>query len=484
MATGAAARARRAQAAPSDEEPELRRSPTLADASPPWLISLVVHLALLLILALFVTPAGEGLGRVLLTIGQSEGDTPGELGEFTIEQNSELLEPSESLELNELVDIDALELSEVMTESTLPELAAVDEGLGRELLPVAPMVSGRSGAMRKTLLGLYGGTGETENAVQLGLKWLSRQQRSDGSWSLTGPYDAGGSNENKPAATAMALLAFLGDGHTHQSGDYQAVVDKGIRWLVRQQDRDGFFAKDGRSHQQSYAQAQCSMAVCELYAMTEDSWLREPAQLALQYAERAQAAKGGWRYQPGEAGDTSVTGWYVLALQSGMAGGLQVDQSTLYKVRDFLDTVQHDQGSAYGYQPFGPPSVAMSAEGLLCRQYLGWPRDEPALVRGVTRLVEEALFDRSDPNFYYWYYATQVMHHYGGGPWRSWNEKMSVELPAMQTSSGREAGSWAPQRDRWGSSGGRLYSTCFAIYCLEVYYRHMPLYRAIEGGSG
>lgn len=441
-----------------------------------------MHLALLLILALFVTPAGEGLGRVLLTIGQAEGDSRGELTEFAINQDGELLEPTESPELNELVDIDVFEMNEVMSETTLPELAVVDEGIGQELLPVAPMVSGRSGALRKTLLGLYGGTAETEEAVELGLKWLSRQQRSDGSWSLVGPYNDGGSNENKSAATAMAMLAFLGAGHTHQSGDYQKVVDKGIRWLVKQQDRDGFFAQDARRHQQAYAQAQCSMAVCELYAMTEDSWLREPAQLALQYAERAQAAKGGWRYSPGEAGDTSVTGWFVLALQSGMAGGLHVERSTLYKIEDFLDTVQHDDGSAYGYQPFGPPTSAMTAEGLLCRQYLGWPRDEPALVRGVTRLIEESLFDRSDPNFYYWYYATQVMHHYGGGAWRSWNEKMSVELPAMQTRSGREAGSWAPQRDRWGSSGGRLYSTCFAIYCLEVYYRHMPLYRAIGEG--
>src|SRR5690606_39003438 len=106
--------------------------------------------------------------------------------------------------------------------------------------------------------------------------------------------------------------------------------------------------------------------------------------------ERAQADRGGWRYRPKEAGDTSVTGWYVLALQSGLAAGLTVDQSALYKVRDFLDTVQHDQGAAYGYQPYSPPTAPMTAEGLLCRQYLGWPRDEPALARGVTLLIEES----------------------------------------------------------------------------------------------
>jgi hypothetical protein len=84
-----------------------------------------------------------------------------------------------------------------------------------------------------------------------------------------------------------------------------------------------------------------------------------------------------------------------------------------------------------------------------------------------------------DADFYYWYYGTQVLHHYGGEPWRAWNNVMREELPAAQVKTGREAGSWAPQRDgRWGSAGGRLYTTCMAIYCLEVYYRHMPLYKS------
>ena len=84
----------------------------------------------------------------------------------------------------------------------------------------------------------------------------------------------------------------------------------------------------------------------------------------------------------------------------------------------------------------------------------------------------------SDRDVYYWYYATQVLHHYGGSPWRRWNEVMRVELPKAQVKEGREDGSWAPQMDRWGRNSGRLYTTCMSLYCLEVYYRHMPLYRA------
>jgi hypothetical protein len=431
---------------------------------------------------LIVSPVGEGLNSLMLTIGQSDQNSEGEFATFEIGEDTEVIEPSETLALESLATVDLFEMADVTVEPEFPALTTVEKGLGPEILPISSMFVGRSGAMRQTLLSIYGGTKETEDAVELGLRWLVRQQSKDGSWSLRGPYGDGASGENRVAATAMALLAFLGAGHTHQDGEHSRVVQRGIRWLLQQQDREGFFANEGSSHQRTYAQAQSSIVVCELYGMTEDSWLRDAAQGALKYAEKAQGRDGGWRYNPGDSGDTSVTGWYVMALQSGIAAGLEVDQSTLYKVREFMDTVMDSDGVRYSYQPRGSPSATMTAEGLLCRQYLGWQPTEPGLIQGVNMLVEPNwIFKRQDPNVYYWYYATQVLHHYGGSPWRVWNEVMREELPAMQVKQGREAGSWAPQKDRWASvSGGRLMMTCFSIYCLEVYYRHMPLYQGLD----
>ena len=51
-------------------------------------------------------------------------------------------------------------------------------------------------------------------------------------------------------------------------------------------------------------------------------------------------------------------------------------------------------------------------------------------------------------------------------------------LVSEQIKTGRNAGSWDPI-DRWGGSGGRIYSTAMATMCLEVYYRHLPLYRGV-----
>jgi hypothetical protein len=107
---------------------------------------------------------------------------------------------------------------------------------------------------------------------------------------------------------------------------------------------------------------------------------------------------------------------------------------------------------------------------------LGWPRDDPRLGAGVEYLVAN-LPEWNDRNVYYWYYATQVLHHMEGKPWQAWNEEMRKILPEHQITRGRERGSWDPRGDRWGDAGGRLYVTCLSIYTLEVYYRHLPLYR-------
>jgi len=77
---------------------------------------------------------------------------------------------------------------------------------------------------------------------------------------------------------------------------------------------------------------------------------------------------------------------------------------------------------------------------------------------------------------YYNYYATQVLHHFGGPHWKRWNEVMREQLINTQDKAGHERGSWGG-RDHYIGSGGRLYVTSLSIMTLEVYYRHMPLYR-------
>ncbi len=198
----------------------------------------------------------------------------------------------------------------------------------------------------------------------------------------------------------------------------------------------------------------------------------------------ASNAQGGWRYEYQGDSDTSVTGWCLMALMSARSASIEIPEATLRRVGAFLNSVDSANGSRYSYKPNMPPTPAMTAEGLLCRMYLGWPRDSKALNLGIKELSANYLFRGPDRSYYYWYYATQVMHHAGGKDWETWNEAMKPQLLTMQIKEGNETGSWDPADAMFDRVAGRLYATCMVLYCLEVYYRHMPIYESPWYRSG
>jgi hypothetical protein len=73
------------------------------------------------------------------------------------------------------------------------------------------------------------------------------------------------------------------------------------------------------------------------------------------------------------------------------------------------------------------------------------------------------------------------MFHLQGEHWKQWNEAQRDRLvqSQAQAQAGGAAGSWDP-KDRWENDGGRLYATSLRLLMLEVYYRHLPLYQALE----
>ena len=64
-----------------------------------------------------------------------------------------------------------------------------------------------------------------------------------------------------------------------------------------------------------------------------------------QYARLAPLS--GWRYVPGHAGDTSVTGWQIQVLHAAEVSGLKVPKETWDRTGKFLDSVGSKDGSGY-----------------------------------------------------------------------------------------------------------------------------------------
>jgi hypothetical protein len=70
------------------------------------------------------------------------------------------------------------------------------------------------------------------------------------------------------------------------------------------------------------------------------------------------------------------------------------------------------------------------------------------------------------------------MRHWEGEEWKIWNQQMREQLIRSQAKQGHEEGSWfIGSGDNGAVPGGRLYCTAMAAMILEVYYRHMPIYR-------
>lgn len=346
----------------------------------------------------------------------------------------------------------------------------------------------------------------TEAAIELGLEFLARHQRADGSWSLGG-FDLGhpqkqGQFNSDMAATGLALLAFQGAGYTHREFKYAAQLQRAVDWMIARQDADGglYLEADARSNQncRMYSHAIAALALNEAYGMTQDSQLREPCRKALAYIANTQDDRGGWRYyaEPQlRQSDTSVTGWMLMALQSGRLSGLEVPAETWQGMDAWLRVAGDPQREGlYRYNPFAAdsggidrsagrkPTVSMTSVGMLMRLYTGWERDDPRTLAAADYLLSQQLpGDRTsiERDTYYWYYATQVLRHVGGERWERWNGQLHPLLVRTQVKAGELAGSWHPYEpvpDRWGPAAGRLYVTTMNLLSLEVNYRLLPLY--------
>lgn len=134
----------------------------------------------------------------------------------------------------------------------------------------------RGGSGRKLMVKRHGGSPATESAVDRALQWLAYHQEPDGHWDCDKyqgekPYDA--------AMTGLALLAFLGAGHTEKTGVWKENVIRAVTWLKSQQKEDGAIHL-GRS---GYCESITALALAEAAGMGNMPETRKAAQRAIDY---------------------------------------------------------------------------------------------------------------------------------------------------------------------------------------------------------
>jgi len=383
-----------------------------------------------------------------------------------------------------------------------PLLAAEAPGNAARELFAKRTKEGRAAAIG----GAGGTTAAAEAAVDAGLAWLAAAQEADGRWSTKG---WGGAEGYDLGVTGLALLAYLGAGHSHTAGDYKAVVAKGLAWLRSQQFPNGGFA-----WKVFYEQGMASLALCEASGMTGEPEVGRAAQLALDYLCKIQPDHGGFRYQgaaPKEQGDLSVTGWQLLALAQGLSADhalpqanlgrartLLIPQAAIERTRAFLrSTYCGDGGSCYVVgQPAGQKlaTPSMTAIGMFCRQLFGDEAAGPEIRAAAEWLLKhtpaeppkgaEAGMHKLAQDLYFTHHSCLAMFQMGGRYWTTWNAlfrdavvKAQVKEEAADAAGRPVRGSWDPAKHSFGQAGGRVYVTAMAVLSLETYYRYAAFYR-------
>jgi len=356
------------------------------------------------------------------------------------------------------------------------EAAAIPAGVtNREVERALSMLySLREGALEdEKVMAKLGGTTETEQAVDRAVDWLTANQETNGSWSIS---RHGGQAGHDVAATAFSLLTYLGRGEQHnRPGPYRKTVKAALDWLLGQQNElTGDLRGTARgSRGNMYDHGIAALALAEAYGVTKDENIYPAAQSAIDFIVDGQNAEdGGWRYNPGDAADLSVSGWMVMALKSAEMTGLHVPEETLAGVRKFLAATSGGKhGGQYSYQPNkgrGGGSDAMVATGYFCSQLMGL---SPNTLRSFETAAHLRGHGVSDSDIYYAYYGTLSSYQNQGPLWRLWRDQLHEKLLATQAADG----SWSSNNSHARSMGRSICTSLIAL-SLQAHYRYTPLY--------
>jgi|688.fasta_scaffold99181_3 hypothetical protein len=203
-----------------------------------------------------------------------------------------------------------------------------------------------------------------ERAVEKGLRWIMSQQNSDGSWA----------QDHRPVGiTGLCLLAYFGRCETPASEDFGESCLKGIVYLVDQgMKNNGKLATDTNEKTWPYEHAIATYALAEALIFCKEMKLAVPnlsevTEKAGQLIIDNQHKKGGWGYSYSSADDahvdTSLSGWHVQALKSCSHTPIQFKgmMPTINKALDYINGNQ-DESGGYGYMSKKQDNVRETGE--------------------------------------------------------------------------------------------------------------------------
>jgi hypothetical protein len=306
-------------------------------------------------------------------------------------------------------------------------------------------------------------TEAAQSAIERGLKYLSKRQGEDGSFSGSG-------YSRNLAVCSLAGLAFLSSGSTPGRGPYGKEVRGLLDYVQRHAQANGFVCNEAAtSHGPMYDHGFGTLFLAEVYGMTLEDALRERVTRAVKLIVTTQNKEGGWRYEPRPVeADLSVTISQVMALRAARNAGIYVPNDTIEKCIDYVKRSQNaDGGFMYTLQG-GPSRFPRSAAGLVALYSAGiYEGDE---ISRALEYVEKHLPAENDPNrdthyLYGHYYAVQAMWQAGREHWEKWYPAIRDTLITQQSKDGA-----------WQDPICSEYGTAMACIILQMPNDYLPIF--------
>tara|TARA_B100000700_G_scaffold167709_1_gene185239 strand:- start:2331 stop:5780 length:3450 start_codon:yes stop_codon:yes gene_type:complete len=385
---------------------------------------------------------------------------PENVAALAMKQNEEVVKPilakgdyETALKIDP-TNIAALELKTLASNTQLEALA---------------LLFNRNTDVRSTKIREYGGTQESEAAVAMGLKWIANQQATDGSWEFDGTL------EGRRAATAMALIAFLGSGNTHKKGNFKTQFGAGLSFLIQSLGGDGSL-RDSKLGMFSHGLATTVLSECAV--MTQDPILSEPLTAAINFINSAHRAdEGGWGKDEGDPVDDRITIWQISALKYSGTSFRPQDRRTLANCKKRLLAFPPEEliNDLNGDDDSKRLIAVIRLHGLMLLS----DREHKEYLKCIDAILE---LGPSDNDIYYNYYAGQLVFQHKAFLsnenatesllWDSWNKSVLKKLiSAQKTGTGTDSGSFSFNYPN-SLGGGRLMDTSFALMILQIYYRY------------
>jgi hypothetical protein len=180
-----------------------------------------------------------------------------------------------------------------------------------------------------------------KEVVNKGLKWLAKEQARDGHWE-------GNGGQYPVAMTALGGMALLMEGSTMREGKYSLNITKAADWLMSRCQANGLIGdprNDREAGRYMYGHGYGLLFLACVYGEEEDAERRKKMEdiltKAVKFTANAQSSSGGWNYisekdTGGDGHEGSVTIVQVQSLRAARNAGIVVPKETIDKAHDYI----------------------------------------------------------------------------------------------------------------------------------------------------